>query len=56
MALRIIDNYGEAMLQQHEGNRQIASALAQSARASFRRFAKLLTALRRHVPGERPSN
>ncbi len=47
--MNTFDNYGEMLLQQHEGNRQIASALAKYARVLVRRFAKLL-AMRRHVP------
>ena len=52
--MNTLDNYGAALLQQHEGNRQIASALAKCARMSVRRLAKLLIAVRRHVPGEYP--
>ncbi len=37
-----LDNYGEALLQQREGNRQIASALAEGARVLIRRVAQLL--------------
>lgn len=47
-------NYGEILLQQHEGRRQIASALASSVRVLVRRVAKLLTAMRRHDLGARP--
>ena len=50
--MNTLDNYGEILLQQHEGNCQIASALAKSARASVRRLAKLLIAMHRHGPGE----
>ena len=53
MMMNILDNYGEVLLQQHEGSRQIASALAKSARSSVLRLAKLLSAVRRRVPGER---
>ena len=49
--MRIFDTYGEILLQQQEGNRQIASALLAHARAS-RLFGKLLATLRRHAPGE----
>ena len=50
--MNILDNYGEVLLQQHEGSRQLASALAKSARASLRRLVKLLIAVHRHAPGE----
>ena len=49
--MRVFDNYGEILLLQHEGNRQIASALLASAWVP-RRFAKLLAALRRRSPGK----
>ena len=49
-----LDQYGEILLQQHEGGRQIATALANGARVSVRRLAKLLNAVRRHVPGGYP--
>ena len=52
--MNTLDSYGEALLQQHEGNRQIASALAKSARVTVQRLAKLLIAVRRHVPEECP--
>lgn len=42
--MKILETYGEILLQQHEGNRQIASALAEGARMSVRRLAKLLAA------------
>lgn len=52
--MNILDRYGEVLLQQHEGNRQVASALAQSARGLVRRVAKLLTTMRGRVPGGHP--
>ena len=52
--MNIFDNYGEILLRQHEGSRQIASALAGSAQALGRRLAKLLAAMRRHGPGGHP--
>ena len=52
--MNIVDNYGQVMLQQHEGNRQIASALAKSAQVSVRRLARLLLAVHRHGLGEHP--
>ena len=54
MIVSILETYGEVLLQQHEGNRQIASALAEGARVSVRCFAKLLAAIRRHSPGKNP--
>jgi hypothetical protein len=41
--MNILDNYGEVLLQQHEGKRQIASVLAESARVLVQRLAKLLS-------------
>ncbi len=52
--MSIFDNYGEMLLRQHEGNRQIASVLAAGAQALGRRLAKLLTAMRRHRSGGHP--
>lgn len=49
-----LDNYGEILLQQHEGNRQIASALAERARVLVRHVAKLLMAMRDRVPDDQP--
>lgn len=44
-------NYGEILLQQHEGKRQIASALAGNMRVLVRRLGKLLMAVCRHESG-----
>ena len=52
--MNTLDHYGEVLLQQHEGNRQIASALAKGARVSVRRLARLLVAMLRHVPEGHP--
>lgn len=52
--MNIIENYGTALLQQHEGNRQLASALASSARALFQRLATLLAKTLRRVLGAQP--
>lgn len=52
--MNIFENYGEILLQQHDGNRQLASALAGSVQALVRRLANLLVVTRRHVPGEHP--
>lgn len=50
MVLDIFKDYGEFLLQQHEGSGQLASALAEGVRVSVRRFAELLKALRHHAP------
>ena len=52
--MNALDNYGAILLQQHEGNRQIASALARSAHVSVQRLAKLLSAVRCRVSGRTP--
>ena len=38
----ILEHYGTAVLQQHEGSRQLASALAGNVRALARRLTRLL--------------
>ena len=48
--MNIFEHYGTAMLQQHEGNQQLASALAGSVRAWFRRLPKLLAGTPRRTP------
>ena len=52
--MNILDNYGTVLLEQHEGNRQIASALTKSAQASVWRLAKFLVAVSRHGLKEFP--
>lgn len=49
--MNTFNNYGEILLQQHEGKRQIASALARNIQVLVLRFAKLLVAMRRHKSG-----
>ena len=49
-----LDNYGEILLQQNEGNRQIASAVAERARVLVRHVAKLLMAIQDRVPNDQP--
>lgn len=48
--MNIFEHYGTVMLQQHEGNQQLASALARSVRVLLRRAAKLLAGTLRRVP------
>jgi hypothetical protein len=43
--MRIIEQNGKVLLQQHEGNRQLASALADSAPVLLRRLTKSLAML-----------
>ena len=46
--MNFIEHNGKALLQQHEGTRQLASALTDGAQVLLRRLTKLLaTALRR---------
>lgn len=52
--MNIIEHSGEVMLQQHEGNRQIASALAHSAHVLLGRLTTLLANALRRVPGAHP--
>ncbi len=53
--MNFIEYNGKALLQQHEGNRQLASALGNGAQLLLRRMAKLLAAAFRRVPGAHPS-
>ena len=52
--MNIIEHNGNVLLQQHEGNRQIAFALARNAQALFRRLTRLLANGFRRVPGAHP--
>lgn len=52
--MNIIENYGKVVLQQHEGNRQLASILANSARMLLRRLTASLAKALRRVPGAHP--
>ena len=45
--MNIFEHYGTAVLQQHEGSQQLASALAVSVRTWLRRLPKLLAGPRR---------
>ena len=48
--MNIFEHYGTAVLQQHEGNQQLASALAASVRALLRRLPKLLAGPHHRTP------
>ena len=52
--MNFIENYGKVLLQQHEGNRQLASALAGNAQSLLRRATMLLAKAFRRVPGAHP--
>lgn len=52
--MNIIEHQSKVLFQQHEGNRQLASALASSARVLFQRLATLLAKTLRRVPGAYP--
>lgn len=52
--MNIIEHNGEVMLRQYEGNRQLASALADSAHVLLRRLTKLLAKALRRIPGSHP--
>ncbi len=53
--MNVIEHYGNALLQQHEGNRQLASALAGTAHVLRRRLTELLAKARARIPGAHPS-
>lgn len=48
--MNIFEHHGTVVLQQHEGNRLLASALAGSVRAWIRRLPKLLAGPRHRAP------
>ena len=48
--MNIFEHYGTAMLQQHEGSRQLATALAGSVRVWFQRLPKVLAGSPRRTP------
>ncbi len=48
--MNILEHYGTAMLQQHEGSQQLASALANSVRVWLRRLPKLLAGTFHRAP------
>jgi hypothetical protein len=52
--MNIIEHNDKILLQQHEGNRQFASALADSAQMLLRRLTKLLAKMPRRIPGAYP--
>ncbi len=52
--MNFIKHNGKVLLQQHEGNRQLASALVDSAHVLLRRLTKLLAQILRRVPGAYP--
>ena len=53
--MNIIEQNCKVLLQQHEGNRQFASALADGAYVLLRRLTTLLANALRRVPGAYPS-
>ncbi len=52
--MNIIKHNGELLLLQHEGNRQLASALADGAHILLQRLTKLLAKALRRKPGAHP--
>lgn len=52
--MNFIEHNGKALLQQHEGNRQIAFALADNAQVLLRHLTKLLAKVLRRIPGAHP--
>jgi hypothetical protein len=52
--MNIIEHQSKVLFQQHEGNRQLASWLASSARVLFQRLATLLVKTPRRGPGAYP--
>lgn len=52
--MNIFEHNGEVLLQQYEGNRQFASALADGAQVLLRRLTKLLAKALRRVRGAHP--
>ena len=52
--MNIIEDYGNAVLQQHEGSRQLASALANNAHVLLQRLTDWLAKARARIPGARP--
>lgn len=52
--MNFIEDHGRVLLQQHEGSRQIASALADNVHVLFRRLMVLLAKALRRIPGAHP--
>ena len=52
--MNFIEQHGKVLLQQHEGNRQLASALADSAHVLLGRLTTLLAKAFRRIPGAHP--
>lgn len=52
--MNIIEHQSKVLFQQHEGNRQLASGLASSARVLFQRLATLLAKMPRRIRGAYP--
>jgi len=52
--MNYLETRGKILLQQHEGDLQLAAALAESAGALSRRLMKLLVTALRHVPDTHP--
>lgn len=52
--MNIIEQNGKLLLQQHEGNRQLASALADGAHILLQHLTRLLAKALRRKPGAHP--
>ncbi len=52
--MNIFEHNGEVLLQRYEGNRQLASALADSAQVLFRRLTEVLAKALDRIPGTYP--
>jgi len=52
--MNFIEHNGKVLLQQHEGNRQLASALAGNVHALLRHLTTLLAKALRRIPGAHP--
>lgn len=50
--MNFLHAWGEALIQQHEGDRQVACALVRGVRALARRVGRLVGAALSHRPGE----
>jgi len=52
--MNFIEHHGKVLLQQHEGNRQLALALAESTHVLLRHVTVLLAKALRRIPGAHP--
>lgn len=50
-AMNMFEEFGNSLLQQHEGNQQLASALADGVRVLMQRLRHLLSSTLRNLPG-----